>query len=577
MGSFFIRRPVFAWVLALMAVLAGIWSYISLPVAQYPDIAPTTVRVSASYGGATAAAVENSVTRVIEDNMTGLDGMLYMTAQSSEGRGSVSVVFDDSVDPVDAQNEVQTKVSQVASQLPSVVQSQGVTVTRSTSSILMVGALVSTDGAQSTLQLGDILSETVEGPIQRTEGVGSINVFGSGYAMRVWLDPIELARYQLTASDVVTAVQNQNTTVSVGSLGDQPTVQGQQFTATVTAQSQLTSVREFEQILLRSDEGGGVVRLADVADVEIGQESYGSDSRFDGLNAAGFGVNLATGANAVDTAAAVRDTMAGLENALPEGVEFRVAYDTSPFVELSIEQVYHTLIEAVILVTLVLVIFLQSWRATLIPLIAVPVVLAGTFAVLYVTGYSINTLTMFAMVLAIGLLVDDAIVVVENIERIMEEEKLSPLEATKKSMNEITSALLGINVVLAAVFLPMAFFGGSTGVIYRQFSITMVAAMALSFVFAIILSPPMGARLLKPSQGEPRFAPARWFNHGMDRCVAGYTSGVKASLRAPVLVLVMLGGVLGAAWFVYERLESSFIPTEDQATNSVYVSLISNT
>ncbi len=573
MGLFFIRRPVFAWVLALMTVLAGAYAYVSLPVSQYPDIAPTTVRVSATCSGATAEAVETSVTRVIEDNMTGGDGMIYMTAQSSQGSASLSLVFDDSVDPTDAQNDVQSKVSQVESQLPASVQSQGVTVSRSTSSILMVGALVSTDGAYSTLQLGDILTETVKGPIQRTGGVGGINEFGSGYAMRIWLDPIALARFQLTATDVVTAVSNQNTTVSVGSLGDQPTVQGQQFTATVTAQSQLETVADFERILLRTSEDGGVVRLADVARVEIGQESYGGDSRFDGLNAAGFGVNLETGANAVDTAAAVRETLAGLSSALPEGVEFRTAYDTSPFVELSIEQVYHTLVEAILLVTAVLVIFLQSWRATLVPLVAVPVVLAGTFATLMITGYSINTLTMFAMVLAIGLLVDDAIVVVENIERLMQDEKLSALEATKKGMSEITSALLGINVVLAAVFLPMAFFPGSTGVIYRQFSVTMVAAMALSLVFAVVLSPPMAARLLKPSHGPARFAPARWFNAGMDRVVAGYSAGVRASLRAPAVMLLVLAGVLGAAWFVYERLDSSFIPTEDQGVLMTQIQL----
>ena len=566
MGTFFIQRPVFAWVLALITMLAGAWAFATLPVSQYPNIAPTTVRISATYSGATASAVENSVTRVIEDSMTGLEGMVYMTSQSTQGSSSIELTFDDSVDPVDAQNEVQTKVGQVESQLPSSVQTRGVTVSRSSSSILMVGALVDTKGNYSSLELGDIFTQTVEGPIERTDGVGGIRSFGSGYAMRIWLDPLSLARYQLTASDVVTAVQNQNTTVSVGSLGDQPTSTGQQFTATITAQSQLTGVEEFERILLKTTEEGGIVRLADVARLEIGQESYGRGSRFNGLSAAGFGVNLETGANAVDTAAAVRAAMDKLANALPEGVEFRTAYDTSPFVELSIEQVYHTLIEAVILVFLVLLVFLQSWRATLIPLIAVPVVLLGTFAVLSVAGYSINTLTMFAMVLAIGLLVDDAIVVVENVERLMAEEGLGAREATAKSMGQITSALLGINVVLAAVFLPMAFFGGSTGVIYRQFSITMVAAMSLSLVFAIILSPPMSARLLHPKDEVARFAPARWFNDGLARCTRGYGAVIAGTLRAPILVLVVLGGVLGGAWFIYERLDSSFLPTEDQGT-----------
>lgn len=573
MGTFFIPRPVFAWVLALLTMLAGVWSYLSLPVSQYPDIAPTTVRISATYSGATASAVENSVTRVIEDAMTGLEGMIYMTASSTQGSSSLSLTFDDSVDPVDAQNEVQTKVKQVESQLPTSVQTSGVSVSRSSSSILMVGALVSLDGRYSTLELGDILTETVEGPIERTDGVGGLNSFGSGYAMRIWLDPIALARFQLTPTDVVSAVENQNTTVSVGSLGSQPTVKGQQFTATITAQSQLEGVAEFEHILLKTDEDAGIVRLADVATVEIGQEEYGGGSRFNGLAAAGFGVNLETGANAVDTAAAVKATLATLAPSLPEGVEFRIAYDTSPFVELSIEQVYQTLVEAIILVSLVLLVFLQSWRATLIPLIAVPVVLLGTFAVLYATDYTINTLTMFAMVLAIGLLVDDAIVVVENVERLMEDEGLSALEATRKSMGQIATALLGINVVLAAVFLPMAFFGGSTGVIYRQFSITMVTAMTFSLFVAIILSPPMAARLLRAKAGEARFAPARWFNSGMARLTAGYAATVRASLRAPLLVLAVLGVVLGGAWAVYSRIDNSFIPTEDQGVLMTMVSL----
>ncbi|WP_417720497.1 efflux RND transporter permease subunit [Salipiger sp.] len=573
MGLFFINRPVFAWVLALLTMLAGGWALTTMPVSQYPDIAPTTVRVSASYSGATAEAVENSVTRVIEDGMTGLDGMLYMTANSSQGSSSISITFDESVDPIDAQNEVQSKVTQVERQLPSVVQSNGVTVSRSDSSILLVGALVDTTGSYSTLELGNIIEETVEGPVQRTDGVGGINVFGSGYAMRVWLDPLSLVRYQLTPADVVSAVEEQNTTVSVGSLGAQPTVQGQQFTATITAQSQLGTVEQFQDILLKTEEGGGTVRLRDVARVEIGQQSYGGDSRYNGLTAAGFGVNLETGANAVDTAAAVKATLDRLAPSLPEGLEFRISYDTSPFVELSIEQVYHTLFEAAVLVVLVLLVFLQSWRATLIPLIAIPVVLLGTFGVLAAAGFSINTLTMFAMVLAIGLLVDDAIVVVENVERLMAEEKLSALEATRRSMTQIATALLGINIVLAAVFLPMAFFGGSTGVVYRQFSLTMVAAMTISFLMALILSPPMSASLLKQVHGEPRFPPARWFNRGMERLTDGYSWAVGRSLRAPVLMILVLAVVLAGAWGTYQRLTSSFLPTEDQGALMAMVSL----
>ena len=572
MVDFFIHRPVFAWVLAIVTMLAGAFSLTQLPVSQYPDIAPTTVRVSANYTGATAEAVQNSVTSTIEDAMTGLDGLLYMVSDSSEGSSRITLTFDESVEGIDAQNEVQTKVRQVETQLPERVQQAGVSVQRSTSSILMVGALVSTDGSYNQVQLGDMLDQTIEGPVQRTEGVGGINTFGSGYAMRIWLDPLKLAQFQLTPADITSAVEAQNTTVSVGSLGNQPTVQGQQFTATITAQSQLTSVEEFESILLKSELDGSAVYLGDVAEVEVGQESYGGDSRFSGLNAAGFGVNLATGANAVDTAEAVREVLDGLEPALPEGVEIRYAYDTSPFVELSIEKVYHTLIEAVVLVFLVILIFLQNWRATIIPIIAVPVVLLGTFAMLAALGYSINTLTMFAMVLAIGLLVDDAIVVVENVERVMDEDNLEPMPATERSMGQITGALIGIALVLSAVFLPMAFFGGSTGVIYRQFSVTIITAMVLSAIVALVLTPALCASILKRSHGTG-IAPARWFNRNFDRVNRGYERTVGRILRKPIIMLLVLAGVGVGAWQIYERLSSSFLPTEDQGMLMTMVQL----
>ncbi|MBY5974304.1 efflux RND transporter permease subunit [Ferrimonas balearica] len=572
MVNFFIHRPVFAWVLAIVTMLAGAFAFTRLPVSQYPEIAPTTVRISASYNGATADAVQNSVTTVIEDAMTALDGLLYMESSSREGSSSVTLTFDESVEPVDAQNEVQSRVSQVESQLPDRVQDSGVRVSRSSSSILMVGALVSLDGRYSTVQLGDILDNQVTGPVQRTEGVGGINAFGSGYAMRIWLDPLSLAQYQLTPANVTSAVQAQNTTVSVGSLGELPTTEGQQFTATITAQSQLTTVEEFEQILLKTEEDGSAVFLGDVARVEIGQESYGSNSIFNGINASGFGVNLATGANAIDTAEAVRATLDRLETALPEGVEIRYAYDTSPFVEQSIEKVYHTLIEAVLLVLGVILIFLQKWRATLIPIIAVPVVLLGTFIVLAAFGYTINTLTMFAMVLAIGLLVDDAIVVVENVERVMEEEGLSPLDATVKSMGQITGALIGIALVLSAVFLPMAFMGGSTGVIYQQFSITIITAMVLSALVALILSPALCATMLKPSHGEGPGV-ARWFNRNFDRMVGGYSATVSRVLKAPLLVLVAMVAILGAAWSLYQKIPGSFLPAEDQGVMMIIVNL----
>ena len=572
MVNFFIHRPVFAWVLAIVTMLAGAFAFTTLPVSQYPDIAPTTIRISATYSGATADAVQNSVTSTIEDALTGIDGMLYMTSTSREGRSSIQMIFDESIDPVDAQNEVQAKVSQIESQLPDKVTQSGVTVSRSSDSTLMVGALVSTDGAYNTIQLGNMLENIVEGPVKRTSGVGSIQSFGSGYAMRIWLDPLSLAQYQLTPADVTSAVTAQNTTVSVGSLGDLPVTTGQQFTATITAQSQLTTAEEFEQILLKTEEDGSAVYLGDVARVEIGQEDYGSSSLFNGQNASGFGVNLATGANAVDTAAAVRATLASLASALPAGVEVRYAYDTSPFVQESISKVEHTLLEAIGLVLIVILVFLQKWRATLIPIIAVPVVLAGTFAILAALGYSINTLTMFAMVLAIGLLVDDAIVVVENVERVMEEEGLQPLEATIKSMGQISGALVGIAVVLSAVFLPMIFFGGSTGVIYRQFAVTIISAMVLSVIVALILSPAMCATLLRASHGKS-IAPARWFNRNFDRMNRGYTGSVGRLIRAPFIMVIVLGGIIWGVTVVYQKLPSSFLPSEDQGVLMTIIQL----
>ncbi|PZO68232.1 MAG: hydrophobe/amphiphile efflux-1 family RND transporter [Paracoccus denitrificans] len=562
--QFFISRPVFAWVLAIVTMLGGGWALWQMPVEQYPDIAPPTVRINASYSGATADAVENSVTRVLEDALTDIDGLIYMEATSREGRANLSLTFSGDTNPVDAQNDVQSQISQVERRLPDAVVQQGVSVTRSTSSILMVGALVSTDGRMATSQLGDLLSEVVEGPVTRTDGVGGVNVFGSSYAMRIWLDPLSLVRFQLTPADVVAAVRSQNATVSVGSLGQQPTVPGQQFTATVTAQSQLQSVQDFQNILLKTDAGGGTVLLGDVAKVEIGLQSYGGGARFNGLPAAGFGVNLADGANAVDTSAAVSRTLDQVASALPEGVEFRVAYDTSPFVEASIERVYHTLVEALVLVVVVLMIFLQTWRATLIPVVAVPVVLLGTVGILFIAGYTINTLTLFALVLAIGLLVDDAIVVVENVERLMHDEGLSPYDATAKSMGEITGALIGIVVVLSAVFLPMAFFPGAAGVIYRQFSLTIISAMVLSLLVAVILTPALCAQILRRQTHEVRFAPARWFNRNLDRLRDGYGRTVARLLPRPIVSVLALLVIVGGVWLVWQKLEASFLPQEDQ-------------
>ncbi len=565
MAHFFIRRPVFAWVIAIVIMLGGALAISTLSISQYPDIAPTTVRISATYNGASAETVEKSVTTVIEDGMTGLDDLTYMTSTSSTGSASVTLTFGNSIMPDIAQVQVQNKLQLVQSQLPDVVQQQGVDVSRSTSSILMVGALISTDGKRSSADLGNVFSSTLEDQVKRLEGVGSINVFGSEYAMRIWLDPFKLNKYQLTTSDVTGAIESQNTQVSVGSLGALPAVVGQQLSVTITAQSQLTTVADFESVILKVEKDGAAVRLSDVARIEIGQESYGGDSRSNSRPSAGFAVNLATGANALDTAARVKGVLTAAQSSLPEGVSIEYPYDTTPFVTLSIEKVVHTLIEAIILVFVVLLVFLQNLRATFIPMIAVPVVLLGTFGILALTGYSINTLTMFAMVLAIGLLVDDAIVVVENVERIMSEEGLSPLEATEKSMGEITGAIVGIALVLTAVFIPMAFFGGSTGIIYRQFSVTIVSAMLLSAVVAIVLTPALCATMLKPINHEKKQSgPAAWFNRNFNRTTNGYVSSVgyllNRPLRVTILFLVVIGG---CAWF-FTRLPTSFLPQEDQ-------------
>jgi multidrug efflux pump len=564
MAKFFIRRPIFAWVIAITIMLGGLLAIFTLSISQYPDIAPTTVRINASYRGASAETVEKSVTTLIEDGMTGLDDLTYMTSTSSTGSASISLTFGTSIDPDIAQVQVQNKLQLVQSQLPGDVIDAGISVTRSTSSILLVGSLVSTDGKRTSVDLGNIMSTSIEDQIQRLEGVGSINVFGSGYAMRVWLDPFKLQKYQLTPGDVTSAIQAQNTQVSVGSLGAQPAVPGQQINVTITAQSQLTTVADFEHIILKVEKDGSTVRLSDLARVEIGQESYGGSSRYNGLPSSGFAINLAIGANAIDTAARVRTALETIGRGLPEGVEITYPYDTTPFVELSIEKVVHTLIEAIVLVFVVLLIFLQNLRATLIPTIAVPVVLLGTFGVLAVTGYSINTLTMFAMVLAIGLLVDDAIVVVENVERIMSEEKLSPLEATEKSMGEITGAIVGIALVLTAVFIPMAFFGGSTGIIYRQFSITIVSAMLLSALVAIVLTPALCATMLKPVNEHKKHRIGDWFNRNFTRSTNGYVRTIGYLLKRPVRVMLVFLLVGVGCAYLFTRLPSSFLPQEDQ-------------
>lgn len=572
LASFFIHRPIFAIVLAIVIMLGGVLGIYSLSITQYPDIAPTTIRVSASYPGAAAEAVENSVTMVIENGMTGLEGLLYMESSSSTGSSSLTLTFSNSVDPDTAQVQVQNKLALVENQLPSAVRSAGLNVFRTSGSIMMIGNIIAENDDYTTEQLSDIMRNQIEPVIKRVDGVGGIQSFGAGFAMRIWLDPYALNKYQLLPADVVAAVQQQNVEVSVGTLGGSPTVEGQQLRAVVTAQSQLTTVDQFKAIILKSDSDGSIVRLADVAKVEVGLESYGSKSFYNGHPAAGFGVMLASGANAVSTAEAVHTAMDGLEGSLPDGVTIAYSYETTPFVEQSIEKVIETLIEAIILVFIVLLFFLQNLRATIIPMIAVPVVLLGTFGVLAIFGYSINMLTMFGMVLAIGLLVDDAIVVVENVERIMREDGLSPMAATEKSMGQITGALIGVALVLSAVFIPMAFFGGSVGVIYRQFSVTIVSAMVLSVLVAIILTPALCATILKPHE-DGRHRWLGWFNTGIKAGTSGYVGAVRYLVRRTVRVLIVYAAIgLGAYW-LFTNLPSSFIPEEDQGVLMISVSL----
>jgi multidrug efflux pump len=572
-ADFFIVRPIFAIVLAVATLLAGVLGIYSLSISQYPQIAPITIRVASTYPGATAEAVENSVTIKIENVMTGLDGMLYMESTSTTGHSTIQITFDNTVDPDTAQVQVQNKLSQVQSNLPDSVQQQGVVVTRSSAGILMVGNIVSTDGKYTSDQLADIVSSQIEDRIERVDGVGTIQSFASSYAMRIWLDPVALHKYQLTPTDVNTAITAQNVQVSAGSVGAMPNVKGQQMNVTLVAQTQLSSIEQFKTIRVKTATDGSIVRIGDIARVELGLETYGRNSSFDGHPASGFGVQLASGANAISTAAGVHAALDAIAKTLPPGVKIAYSYETTPFVVLSIEKVVETLIEAIVLVFFVLLIFLQNIRATLIPMIAVPVVLLGTFGVLAAFGYSINMLTMFAMVLAIGLLVDDAIVVVENVERIMTEEGLSAREATRKSMGEITGALVGVALVLTAVFIPMAFFSGSVGVIYRQFSITIASAMILSVLVAIVLTPALCALMLKPSHGQGISRYMGWFNRGFAATTNGYVAGASYAVRRPLRSFVIFAALLGGCYLLYERLPTSFLPQEDQGVLMTQITL----
>lgn len=583
MAKFFIHRPIFAWVIALVIMLAGILTLTKMPIAQYPTIAPPTITIAATYPGASAQTVENTVTQIIEQQMNGLDGLRYISSYSAgNGQASIQLNFEQGIDPDIAQVQVQNKLQSATALLPEDVQRQGVKVTKSGSSFLQVIAFYSPDGSLSDADIKDYVNSNISEPLSRVEGVGEIQVFGGSYAMRIWLDPAKLTSYQLTPSDVATALKAQNAQVAVGQLGGAPAVNGQVLNATVTAQSLLQTPEEFRNIFLKNTAGGAQVRLQDVARVELGSDNYQFESKYNGKAAGGLAIKLATGANALDTAQAVENRLEQLRKNYPAGLKDQLAYDTTPFIRLSIESVVHTLIEAVVLVFIVMFLFLQNWRATIIPTLAVPVVVLGTFAVINIFGFSINTLTMFAMVLAIGLLVDDAIVVVENVERVMAEEHSDPVTATEHSMQQISGALIGITSVLSAVFVPMAFFSGTTGVIYRQFSITLVTAMVLSLIVALIFTPALCATLLK--QHDPNKKPSnnvfarffRWFNHSFDRLSNGYQNGVGRMLHHKLFSGLLYAAVVGILVFVFVKLPSSFLPEEDQGIVLTLVQLPPN-
>ena len=583
MSRIFIERPIFAWVLAIITMLAGIGSIYLLPVEQYPDVAPPQVNIRATYPGASAETLENSVTQIIEQQLTGIDGLLYFSSSStSRGQVTISATFEKGTDPDIAQVQVQNQVQQALSRLPQQVQQQGLRVTKSNPDFLMIVGVYDETDRSTNIDVSDFLVSNLQDTLSRIEGVGETNVFGSQYAMRIWLDPDRLAAVGLMPGDIVTAIRNQNTEVAAGEVGGVPQPDTNQLNATVTSQSRLRTVDEFKAIILKSEQSGAIVRLSDVARVELGAENYSASSRINGHPGAGLSISLAPGADALATAELVKEAVADARDSFPPGYNVAYANDTTAFIQLSIDEVVKTLIEAIILVIIVMFVFLQSWRATLIPTIAVPVVLLGTFAVFYVAGFSINTLTLFGLVLAIGLLVDDAIVVVENVERLLEENpEMTPKEATIRSMGEIQVALVAIAVVLSAVFLPMAFFGGSTGVIYRQFSITIVSAMVLSAVVALILSPALTASLLKQKHAETTESRGRlarvwpWgaamlergrdaFNHGFARGTDKYVASVQRVVDRKWLFLAIYALVLALLAALFLRLPTGFLPTEDQ-------------
>nr|WP_321401053.1 efflux RND transporter permease subunit [uncultured Desulfobacter sp.] len=576
MSRFFIDRPIFAWVIAIVIMLSGLFAVLTLPVEQYPKIAPPSITISTMYPGASAQVVEDSVTQVIEQALTGIDYLRYFSASSeSSGQLTISLTFEPEADPDIAQVQVQNKISKVESLLPSEVQQQGITVQKASDSFLLLVGLYSEDGSYQDDDLSDYLKSNMADPVSRVQGVGDLTVFGSQYAMRIWVNPEKLNAFSLMPSDVVSAIQARNADVSSGQLGGAPSIKGQQINAVVTAQSKLQTIEDFENILVKVNPDGSQVRVKDVASVEKGPERYGFNTRYNRMPAAAMAISLATGANALDTATRVKDKVKELSQFLPEGLKVIFPYDTTPFVRLSIEEVVKTLIEAIVLVFLVMYLFLQSFRATLVPTIAVPVVLLGTFGVLSAFGFSINTLSMFAMVLAIGLLVDDAIVVVENVERVMSETGKPPKEATRESMDQITGALVGIAMVLSAVFIPMAFFSGSTGAIYRQFSLTLVSAMALSVLVALILTPALCSTLLKPVEKghhENKRGFFGWFNRGFDLTKATYKSSVRYAATRTVRFLVVYGLIIVGLIYIFKGIPTGFLPDEDQGMMMTMVS-----
>ncbi len=572
-SRFFVRRPVFAWVISILIMMAGIMAIRTLPVAQYPDVAPPSVKIKATYTGASAETLENSVTQVIEQQLTGLDNLLYFSSSSSsDGSVDITVTFQQGTNADTAQVQVQNKVQQAESRLPTEVQEAGVTVTKSQSSFLLIMAVYDKTDKATSSDIADWLVSNMQDPLARVSGVGSLQVFGAEYAMRIWMDPTKLAAYNLMPSDVQSAIEAQNVQISAGKIGGLPSSNTQQLTATVRAQSRLQTPEQFRNIIVKGNTGGAVVRISDIARVEMGSEDYTASSQLNGHPAAGVAVMLAPGANALDTATLVKNTIAEYQRSMPKGYDVAYPKDSTDFIKISVQDVIKTLVEAIVLVIVVMYLFMQNIRATLIPALAVPVVLLGTFGVLALFGYSINTLTLFAMVLAIGLLVDDAIVVVENVERIMHEEGLSAREATEKSMGEISGALVAIALVLSAVFLPMAFFGGSTGVIYRQFSVTIISAMILSVVVALTLTPALcGAFLRHKPQAKTGFFGG--FNRLYSRTENRYENGVMHGLRRPVAMVLLYGAMSAVMAFVMYSLPGSFLPTEDQGEIMVQYTL----